>query len=123
MDGLKILYIEDDAHTATRVKELALSRGDDLHWESDGAAGLRIAGRDRFDVIILDRMLGDDDGLKILARLRESGDSNAATGFTGSMRNASSAPPSAARRGKRTPATSASLTAPASSRRKRMCSP
>ena len=70
MDGLKILYIEDDAHTATRVKELALSRGDDLHWESDGAAGLRIAGRDRFDVIILDRMLGDDDGLKILARLR-----------------------------------------------------
>ena len=73
MDGLKILYIEDDAHTATRVKELALSRGDDLHWESDGAAGLRIAGRDRFDVIILDRMLGDDDGLKILARLRESG--------------------------------------------------
>ena len=45
MDGLKILYIEDDAHTATRVKELALSRGDDLHWESDGAAGLRIAGR------------------------------------------------------------------------------
>lgn len=73
MDGLKILYIEDDAHTATRVKELALSRGDDLHWESDGAAGLRLAGRDRFDVIILDRMLGDDDGLKILARLRESG--------------------------------------------------
>ena len=73
MDGLKILYIEDDAHTATRVKELALSRGDDLYWESDGAAGLRIAGRDKFDVIILDRMLGDDDGLKILARLRESG--------------------------------------------------
>ena len=73
VDGLKILYIEDDAQTATRVKDVALSRGDDLHWESDGASGLRLAGQDKFDVIIIDRMLGDDDGLKILARLRESG--------------------------------------------------
>ena len=73
VDGLNILYIEDDAHTAMQVRDLALSRGDRLHWESDGASGLRKAGQEKFDVIILDRMLGDFDGLKILSRLRESG--------------------------------------------------
>ena len=52
--------------------ELAQSRGDDLPGKAM-EPGLRLAGQDNFDVIILDRMLGDDDGLKILARLRESG--------------------------------------------------
>jgi two-component system, OmpR family, response regulator len=73
MSGLNILYIEDDSRAASQVRELALQSGDTLSWCATGSDGLKRAGAERFDVIILDRMLPDLDGLTILARLRESG--------------------------------------------------
>lgn len=73
MSGLNILYVEDDARAAAEVQDLAQRSGDNLTWEATGAGGLLRAGRDDFDVIILDRMLPDLDGMSILRRLRESG--------------------------------------------------
>ncbi len=73
MDQLNILYVEDDTRAAAEVQELASERGDTVVWERSGSAGLLRAGMEKFDVIILDRMLGDLDGLTILKRLRESG--------------------------------------------------
>lgn len=73
MTGLKTLYIEDDARAATQVQELAEQAGITLVWAANGEDGLRLAGVEHFDVIILDRMLPDRDGLTILSRLRESG--------------------------------------------------
>jgi two-component system, OmpR family, response regulator len=73
MDTLNILYIEDDRRAAAVVQELAAERGDRLVWEETGSGGLSRAGMEQFDVIILDRMLGDLDGLTIIRRLRESG--------------------------------------------------
>lgn len=70
---LEILYVEDDPRVAAEVQELAARAGDRVAWEASGSAGLLRAGRDRFDVIILDRMLPDIDGMTILRRLRESG--------------------------------------------------
>ncbi len=70
---LRILYVEDDARSAAAVAELASQSGDILIWESNGSAALLRAGMEAFDVIILDRMLGDIDGLTITMRLRESG--------------------------------------------------
>lgn len=71
--GLKILYVEDDARSAAEIIQLAEASGDSVIWESTGGGGLLRAGRDAFDVVILDRMLPDVDGLTILKRLRESG--------------------------------------------------
>lgn len=71
--ALNILYVEDDQRAAAEVQELAAERGDRIVWESSGSGGLLRAGMERFDVIILDRMLGDLDGLTIVRRLRESG--------------------------------------------------
>lgn len=71
--GLTILYVEDDPRAAAEVIELARANGDVVIWESSGNGGLLRAGRDAFDVIVLDRMLPDLDGLAILGRLRESG--------------------------------------------------
>jgi len=71
--SLKILYVEDDARSAQAVSELAADAGDTLVWEDNGSAALLRAGMEPFDVIILDRMLGDIDGLTITRRLRESG--------------------------------------------------
>ncbi|WP_454598424.1 response regulator transcription factor [Qipengyuania sp. SM2507] len=71
--AMNILYVEDDQRAAAEVQELAAERGDRIVWESSGSGGLLRAGMERFDVIILDRMLGDLDGLTIVKRLRESG--------------------------------------------------
>ncbi|MGH6744846.1 DNA-binding response OmpR family regulator [Novosphingobium sp. PhB57] len=73
MSGPKTLYIEDDVRAATQVKELAAQAGIPLVWAESGQEGLKLAGFEHFDVIILDRMLPDLDGLTILSRLRESG--------------------------------------------------
>ena len=70
---LKILYVEDDSRAATEVVELAGTTGDTVVWENSGSGGLLRAGMEEFDVLILDRMLPDIDGLTILRRLRESG--------------------------------------------------
>lgn len=70
---LRILYVEDDPRTAAAVSELAQASGDVLIWEENGSAALLRAGMEPFDIIILDRMLGDIDGLTITRRLRESG--------------------------------------------------
>ena len=73
MTSLNILYVEDDQRAAAEVQQLAAERGDTVAWESTGSGGLLRAGMEEFDVIILDRLLGDIDGLTIIRRLRESG--------------------------------------------------
>ncbi|WP_395329397.1 response regulator transcription factor [Novosphingobium sp. BL-8H] len=73
MNALRILYIEDDARAAAQVAELADGADLALTWAANGQDGLMRAGVERYDVIILDRMLPDLDGLTILERLRESG--------------------------------------------------
>lgn len=71
--SLRILYVEDDPRSASAVSEVAAQNGDVLVWAENGSAALLRAGMEAFDVIILDRMLGDIDGLTITRRLRESG--------------------------------------------------
>ncbi|MEE4207248.1 MAG: response regulator transcription factor [Erythrobacter sp.] len=70
---LRILHVEDDPRSAAAVAEILSASGDVLVWEDSGSAALLRAGLEPFDVIILDRMLGDIDGLTITRRLRESG--------------------------------------------------
>ncbi|WP_144096693.1 response regulator transcription factor [Croceicoccus sediminis] len=72
-DGLDILHIEDDSRTASDLQQLVRATGDRITWEANGADGLRRAGIGDFDVIILDRMLPDIDGLTVVKRMRESG--------------------------------------------------
>lgn len=73
MTSLNILYVEDDPLAAAAVQGLVAQGGDQLAWEQTGQAGLQRAAADRFDVIILDRMLPDLDGLAIVSRLRAAG--------------------------------------------------
>ena len=71
--GLDILHIEDDSRTAADLQELMRATGDRVTWAPTGSEGLRQAGVGEFDVIILDRMLPDFDGLTVVRQLRDSG--------------------------------------------------
>tara|TARA_B100000678_G_C18167731_1_gene485817 strand:- start:407 stop:1105 length:699 start_codon:yes stop_codon:yes gene_type:complete len=73
LENMRILYVEDDARATEEVQDLARQRGARIVCESNGSSGLLRAGMERFDVIIMDRMLGDLDGLTVIQRLRESG--------------------------------------------------
>ncbi|MFC4292071.1 response regulator transcription factor [Sphingorhabdus arenilitoris] len=71
--ALRILYVEDDASSAEELSAVIANHGHVMHWEKNGLSGLRRAASEEFDVILLDRMLPDMDGISIVTRLREAG--------------------------------------------------
>ena len=69
----KVLTIEDDAVTAREIVTELQSRGNQVDWVDNGAAGLRRASAGDYDAITLDRMLPGLDGLAVVTALREAG--------------------------------------------------
>ncbi|MFK7836173.1 MAG: response regulator [Sulfitobacter sp.] len=70
---MKLLIIEDDATTADYIAQGLREEGHVVDVISDGKAGLIAATSASFDVIVLDRMLPELDGLKVLKTLRGAG--------------------------------------------------
>jgi two-component system OmpR family response regulator len=69
-----ILLIEDDEGVASYVAKGLREAGHLVETASDGRAGLLSAASERYDVIILDRMLPQVDGLKVLQTIRATED-------------------------------------------------
>ena len=64
---MQCLLIEDDADTARYVSNGLKEAGFVVEWCRNGIDGLHLATNERWDVIILDRMLpGDVEGLSIV---------------------------------------------------------
>lgn len=72
---MKILVIEDDATTLTYLVEGFTSQKMAVDTATDGQEGLHLAKHNRYDLIVLDRMLPKLDGLTLLGALRTSGNS------------------------------------------------
>ena len=70
---MKILVIEDDDGTAEFIVGGLKARGHDATVARDGREGYERAVADRFDAIVLDRMLPALDGLSVVALLRKDG--------------------------------------------------
>lgn len=70
---MKILLVEDDATTIDYVVKGFTEQGHNIETASDGHQGLLLATSMQYDLIILDRMLPQLDGLKVLAALRATG--------------------------------------------------
>lgn len=70
---MHVLLIEDDALTASAIAETLRRDGWTVDIAGDGEGGLRRAGQARVDVIVMDRMLPDLDGIDAVARLRRAG--------------------------------------------------
>src|SRR5690242_15275774 len=71
---MRCLVIEDEAETARYICNGLTEAGYAPTLCRDGMCGLDLATRERWDVVVLDRMLpGGMDGLSLLGNLREGG--------------------------------------------------
>ena len=66
----QILMIEDDARLAAMVADYLRQAGFDVTHAADGATGIAHLKRDPVDLILLDLMLPDGDGLDVFRRIR-----------------------------------------------------
>lgn len=65
-----ILMIEDDARLAAMVADYLRQAGFDVTHADDGATGIALLKRQPVDLLLLDLMLPDGDGLDVFRRLR-----------------------------------------------------
>jgi two-component system, OmpR family, response regulator len=70
---MKILVVEDDKGTVDFLVSGLNARGHEVFVARDGREGYQRATADRFDVIVLDRMLPRLDGLGVVALMRKGG--------------------------------------------------
>lgn len=69
----RALTIEDDTVTAGEIVAELTRRGLAVDWTANGRDGYERARDGDYDVITLDRMLPELDGLSVVTRLREGG--------------------------------------------------
>lgn len=67
----KILIVEDDLNIQTLEKDYLEANSFFVKAEADGKKGLELALNENFDLVLLDIMLPNTDGLEICRRLRE----------------------------------------------------
>jgi two-component system OmpR family response regulator len=70
---MRLLVVEDDDDTSSFVLEGLRSRGHEAHLAANGREGLALALAGAYEVIILDRMLPELDGLAVAKALRLAG--------------------------------------------------
>lgn len=67
---MQILVIEDDANTASYLRQGLTESGHTVDHAPDGKDGLFMAMENSYDVMVVDRMLPSLDGLSIIQTLR-----------------------------------------------------
>ncbi len=70
---MKLLIVEDDKEAGAYLKKALAEAGHTVDHAAGGRDGLLLAAGETYDVIILDRMLPQMDGLAILRTIRASG--------------------------------------------------
>jgi two-component system OmpR family response regulator len=70
---VKILVVEDDRENASFLKERLEELGHAIVVASNGREGLFLAAEEKYDVIVLDRMLPELDGVSLVRMIRRAG--------------------------------------------------
>jgi two-component system OmpR family response regulator len=70
---MRILLIEDDAEAAAYMAKGLKEAGHTVDHAADGTNGLFLATTERYDVMVVDRMLPGVDGLSIIQSIRSAG--------------------------------------------------
>jgi two-component system phosphate regulon response regulator OmpR len=66
----RLLIVDDDPRLAAMVSEYLTEAGFSVDRRTSGLEGLEAIARSRFDAVILDVMLPDQDGFEVLRRMR-----------------------------------------------------
>ncbi len=72
-DLMRILIIEDDREAASYLIKALRESGHVPDHAADGETGLHMALTQAYDVLVVDRMLPQRDGLSVISALREKG--------------------------------------------------
>lgn len=78
MNAMRVLVIEDDAKTAGYVVKGIKEAGHVADHAGDGETGLSLALNEPYDVLVVDRMLPERDGLNLIRQLRRKNDNTPA---------------------------------------------
>lgn len=70
---MRILVVEDEAKVSAFVKQALEEEGHAVDAASDGESGLRFALSTEYDLVILDWLLPERDGLAVCRAVREAG--------------------------------------------------
>jgi two-component system OmpR family response regulator len=70
---MKLLLVEDDIEAAAYLKRALSEAGHTVDVANTGRDGLMLAAGEPYDVIVLDRLLPEIDGLAILRTIRAAG--------------------------------------------------
>ena len=70
---MRVLVIEDDRETAQFLQKSLKESGHGADVAGDGLTGLEMARSGEYDVLIVDRMLPEKDGLSVISALRGEG--------------------------------------------------
>ena len=70
---MRILVIEDEKHLAEALSHLLRKNNYTVDVSNDGESGLDNALSDKYDVIVLDLMLPELDGISVLKEIRREG--------------------------------------------------
>ena len=73
-ESMRILIIEDDREAAAYLVKALREAGHVTDHAGDGETGFHMADTRTYDVLIVDRMLPERDGLSVISGLREKGD-------------------------------------------------
>ena len=74
MEKFKILIIEDEHDVRELYRDLLTDNGFEVIEAGDGISGLRMAKENLWDLLLLDIMLPQVDGLRILEEIRSKFD-------------------------------------------------
>src|ERR1700675_1341228 len=70
---MRILLIEDDRETAHYISLGLTGAGHEVAIAANGRAGLQSASSEKWDLLIVDRMVPEIDGLRVVQELRHAG--------------------------------------------------
>ncbi len=71
---MRILFAEDDKKLGKHVEQALRAEGYAVDWALDGEEALWLAENNKFDVIVLDIMMPQRDGMSIVRSIRRKGD-------------------------------------------------